>query len=662
MKSDDGKTGDDALLETARLRMDAAQTAEMPHNERAVGDLRFLVGDQWPEEERVAREAEGRPCLTINALPQYLRQVTGQVRNLNPAVRVSPADGKATKDVAEIIEGMVRHIEYACDASSVYEAAAESAAACGAGYWRLRTDYCEGDTFDQEILIERIHNPFSVFFDPMAKDPTRKDAGYCFIVEEMDKDDFEERYPEATVADITTDHRPAEFVQWRTNDTVVVAEYYWIEYDEYKIGITSDGQIVNNPPRSVRSRTVRKPKVKWAKITGDSVLEGPLDIPGRFIPVVAVTGEEFHLGEETYRSSVIRFAKDPQMLYNYSRSAAAETVSLQPKAPYLVTAKQVAGLETFWNEANHANRPYLPYNVDPAAPAPQRTTPPVSSPGLMTEIQIAAEDMKRTTGIYDAGLGAKSNETSGVAIDARKQESQNATSVYADNMVKGVVQTGHILVEWIPVIYDTRRVVRVLGEDDQEKMVVINDIMMSEQGVMPVNDVKIGKYGVKVSVGPSYSTKRQESQDGMMQFLKVVPQAAAVTADLVAGAQEWPDADRFAERIRKTLPPGIAEEDQDEPTPEQQAQKQQAMQAQQAQMQAQQAAEQIALREAEAKARKAEADAVAAEADAIKAQAEAQKAQMEMANMTGQLQTEVAQREEQAFLHGRNSMNPQPIL
>lgn len=650
----------DEILKAARKAMDEATSADLSNREAAADDLNFAIGNHWPEEVRAAREAEGKPCLTFNGLAQFIRQVTGQIRNLNPAIKVMAADGSASPDTAEVFEGLIRQIEDQSDASSVYEAATESAAACGVGHWRVRAQYADGDTFDQEIVIERIHNPFGVFWDPNAKDPTRKDARFCFIAESLHRDRFAELYPGKQAADATSDNRPAFIEHWCSNDNVTVAEYFWIEDRKHKIGMTVDGQIIRDPKPPmmfVKEREVTEPAVMWAKISGVDVLEGPVEIPCQYIPVVSVTGEEYHLGDTTFRSSVVRFAKDAQQLYNMARSAGAEIIAMQPKAPFLVTGKQIAGLESLWADANTASRPYLPYNPDERAGPPQRLSPPVPSSAILSEIQLASEDMKRTTGIYDASLGAQSNEKSGIAIRERKSESQNSTSVYADNMVKGVNHTGRILVSMIPRIYDTRRVIRILGEDDQEKQVAINDVMRTMDGEMPVNDLTVGKYDVRIGVGPNYSTKRQEASEGMFEFLRVVPGAAAITADLVAKSQDWPDAERFAERLKKGLPPGMVEQDDMPPEQAQQMQQAQQQQMQQAQMAAQMQAEAQKI-----EMRKAAAEAAEAEADAQKAAAEAQKAQMEIAQMTGQLDAAFQQRVSAEVARALQSfMQPQPM-
>ena len=616
----------DAIIKQGRERLDEAASVDRDNRDHAEGDLRFVIGEHWPDDVRAERESEGKPCLTINGMSQFVRQVTGQIRQMDPALRVIPSDNQATEEVAEIYAGLIKQIEYASDAASIYEGTAESSAACGIGHWRVLSRYSEGMTFDQELYLKRIFNPLAVFWDPMAKEPTRCDARYVFVLEEMAREAFEEAYPGKTAEDITSDHKTSTLIQWASAETVTVAEYMWIEHRKKKIGLMADGSIVENPVAAmdlVKQRTVDEPFVQWVKMTGSDILEGPKEIPSQYLPVVAVTGEEWHVGEMLYRSSVIRLAKDAQQMYNFARSSMAEVMALQPKAPYLVTAKQVAGHETFWNEANSKNRPYLPYTPDAMAPPPQRIQPPVSSQAISQEVALAADDMKRTTGIYDASLGAQSNEKSGVAIRERKMEAQVSTSVYADNMVKAINQTGKILLSMIPKVYDAQRVIRILGEDDQEKQVIINALMVNNGQIVPVNDLTVGKYDVRISVGPSYATKRQEAAEGMMAFLQAIPMAAPLVGDLIAKMQDWPEADRVAERLRKTLPPGLAEDD-DEQQPQQPDPAMQAQQQQQAQqMQAQQAAMQMEQARMDAEVRKANAQASKAEAEAVTAKAEA---------------------------------------
>ncbi len=633
----------DDILKMARSRMAEAQEADKDNSARALDDLKQLTGvGQWPDEIREEREVAGKPCITINRLPQFVRQVTGDIRRMNPAIKVSPSDNKATEDTAKIYEGLIRHIEQRSDASSVYEQAAEGAAACSIGYFRVRTDWEREDSFNQEIKIERIRNAFSVYFDPAAETPTKQDAGYVFVTEQMSADDFKKSFPKASQEDVDHDGKTDGLQHWREGSNVIIAEYFWKEPASRTLLLLADGstlfedEAADDLPQEiiVRKREVETHQVKWAKISGNDLLEGPKSIPCKYIPIVAVSGEEWDVGEEVYRSSVIRHAKDSQQLYNFFRSTSAEVVTMQPKAPYIGTIKQFENLGGYWQNANSENYAFLPYNPDEKAPGPpQRQPPPVASQGLAQEAMAASEDMKATTGIYDAALGSRSNEASGVAIRQRQMESDVSTSIYTDNMAKAIAQCGRILISMIPKVYDSARIVRILGDDDQEEQIEINGFVIENGVQIPINDLTVGSYDLRVSVGPNYSTRRQETQEGMLEFIRNVPQAAQLIGDLVAKAMDWPDAEKIADRLAKALPPGMRDQSADTPE-EQQAQAMQVQQAQ-AQAQLQQQAQMIELQKASAETREAEADA-------DKAALEVQEQQLELLVRSGQLEATIA--------------------
>ena len=628
------------ILALGRTRMAEAINADRENREDALDDLEFISGNQWTEEDRRAREADLRPTPTINRLPRFVRQVTGDIRKLNPAIKVLPADGTATPEIAKIYEGLTRQIESDCNASTVYEGAAESAAQCGIGGFRLLTEYESEDSFDQIIKIKRIHNPLSVYWDPAAREPTRADAKFVFITDQMKVEDFKTAYPKEPENDADHDGQTDGMEHWQEDGRVVVAEYIWKQGYKDTIGLMPDGSVVSDPKTEgvVRKREVERTKVMWAKISGDRVLEGPTEMPCNHIPVVAVVGEEMHIGKRIVRTSVIRHAKDPQMIYNFYAAAQTEVVSLQPKSPFLVTTKQVAGLEKFWNAANKVNRPYLPYNPDEKAGAPQRVASAIASGGIMQEMMRAEDDMKATTGIYDAALGGRSNEQSGVAIRQRQLESDVSTSIYTDNLSKAIEHCGRILVSMIPRVYDTERTLRIIGDNDQEDMVTVNRTVRGLYGDEVFNAMDAGRYDVRVTVGPNYTTRRQETAESMMQFVQAFPAAGQVAGDLIAKSMDWPEAEKLAERLKKVLPPGVISIE-DMPEDEQQA----AMQAQQQQQQVQAQQAQFAQTMQQLEARKQAAEATEAEADAQKTAVEVEATKIEVAQAQLQLALESGQ-------------------
>ena len=568
---------DAAFLTLMRERYELAVDYERENREEALDDLRFRKGDQWPDSVKTEREASGRPCLTINRSPQFIRQVTGDIRMNKPSVKVLPADSGSDPKFAEVYTGLIRHIEQASKAQNVYIRAAESSASCGMGFFRVVTEYSSDDAFDQDIRIKGIKNPFSVLFDPNAVEPTREDAKFCFVVSEIGEEEFKEKYPDANMADFESDE-PAQYLRdWYKGKKIRIAEYWCKKPVTRTLGLLDDGSTLDLTEVAdrkalpiVREREVESYKIEQYIVSGVEVLEGPHEWPGRYIPIVPVWGEEVEVGETTYRHGLIRFAKDAQRMYNYHRSAAVESIALQPKAPFVIDMRQVKGVEKYWNRANTDNLPYLPFTHVDGVPPPQRQAPPAMPAAMYQEASVAADDMKAVTGIYDAALGARSNETSGKAILARQQEGDVGTFIYIDNLANAIGYAGKILVDLIPRIYDSTRVVRVLGEDDSEEFVPINIPVQGEDGEMKLqNDISAGEYDVVVTTGPSFSTKRTEAAESMMAFMQSAPEAASMVMDLIVKNMDWPGSEELAKRFKKmAVKNGFAEPDDDTPPAE----------------------------------------------------------------------------------------------
>lgn len=562
------------LLEEARKNRDKGQDDVRRNEEEAREDLRFVAGEQWHHQDREQRRTDGRPALTINRMPQFIRQVTGDIRLNRPSIKVRPVDSGADKPLAKTLTGLIRNIEYQSKAMQAYVTAAESAARCGIGHFRIVTEFSDDSSFEQDIRIKRITDPFAVLWDPFAEEHDRSDANWVFVLSEVDIDAFKEQYPAASTEGWEKREHSHDAGLWQTKETITVAEYWRKEAVKKTLALLQDGSTVDTTDLTVQNDTIITPtgpipivrtrqvdghNVMQYIITDRDVLEGPFEWPGRDFPIVPVIGEEIHLGERVVRHGITRFAKDSQRQYNYWQTNATETMALAPKSPYIATTKQTEGHEKQWETANVKNYSVLHYNSDPDNPGqPQRNPPPDMPVAAVNLMSIAAEDMKSTTGIHDANLGARGNETSGKAISLRQNEGDVGTFVYIQNLSYAIEQAGRILIDIIPQIYDTERIVRVLGEDDSEEVVVLNQPSgkMDEEGnPIMVNDITIGRYDVVVSTGPSFSTKRLEAAESMMAFVQAFPQVAQVAGDLIVKAMDWPGADMIAERLEAANQP-----------------------------------------------------------------------------------------------------------
>lgn len=563
------------IVEEAIENIEAAWMHDRQNREEARADLRFLAGQHWTDEELAARK--GRPTLTINKLPTFVRQVANDIRQNAPSIKVVGVDEAADKETARILSGLIRSIEMRSGAEHIYSAAAYHVAACGIGHFRFKTEYVDDAVFEQDIVISRIRDPLAVYWDPASVKPDRSDAMWCAVLEQIPRATFEERYPDAKIDSLAApDSAANSSLVWLTHDDVVVAEYIKRFPIKRRLAQTIDGKtidVTDLPQASmavlpiVKMRDVDTYQVKSWMVSASEVLSGPHDWAGKWIPVVTIVGEEIPVGDVVMRSGVTRSARDPQRIYNYQWSAATEVIGQAPKSPWLVTQKMIAKFRAWWDRANVDPQPYLPYEPDDKAPglAPRREAPPAPPTAMWDAMRVASDDIKAVTGIFDASLGARGNETSGRAITARQREGDVANYHITDNLAESMAHAGRILVDLIPKIYDTERMVRILGEDDAEEFVTINQEQPDGLGgVVRLNDVSMGRFDVRVISGPGYATRRQEAADSMLQFAQAVPMAAEAFPDLIAKNLDWPGAEEIAERLKKLLEmrmPGITAED-----------------------------------------------------------------------------------------------------
>jgi hypothetical protein len=571
---------DEEILVAARRDYDRAREAWEENRTQAREDLRFArLGQQWPADMEKQRALEHRPCLTFNKMPAFIRQVVNDARQNKPSIRVHPQDSGADPRTARIINGLIRNIETSSDADVAYDTAIEHAVGQGFGFWRINTIYSSENGFEQDIVVERITNPFTVLGDPRSTAADSSDWNLAFVITTLSRDAFEREYPDAERVDWEADFRACP--DWLDGDQVIVAEYWVREKVRREIVALSDGSVVEtgelakDPARFAGLEIVGSPReveawrVRQHILTGAELLK-TVDWAGQYIPIVPVYGDEVidEDGRRHFRS-LIRDAKSAQQMFNYWRTTTTELIALAPKAPY-IGPKGTFDADPNWQTANSQSHPYLEYENKGAAPQRQ---PFAGVPaGALQEALNAADDMKSIIGIYDASLGARSNETSGRAILARQREGDVSTFHFIDNLSRAIRHGGRILLDLIPRVYTTERIVRVLGEDLAPTTARIAPTGVpftpavpvpgqsgqpgaGADGLDAVYDLTVGKYDLTVAAGPSFTTRREEAALQMEAFIQKAPQAAMIIGDLYAKSLDWPGADEIAERLKRMVPP-----------------------------------------------------------------------------------------------------------
>jgi len=567
-------TGDrNPIIRECQEALRIAVEAETQNRAEALNDLKFAAGYQWPAMIQTARELEHRPCLVINKTDSFVRQAVNNMREQRPRFKVHAVSDGANEKVADVIAGLMRHIQVKSRADVAYDTGADMQVRIGWGYWRVAARYVREDSFDQELYVQRVRNPFTVYFDPSSNEPDGRDAEWCIITDRMKKKKFERKYPKAKWVDLRNLGAGDDLHEWAGEDEVRVAEYWKVEKTPDVLCMLSNGtvryksQIKANDLEAAgltisHERDSVRRRVMWYKVTALEVLD-EREWPGHWIPVIPVYGAEYEIEGKVIRYGMVRGLQDPQRMYNYWRTSETEVVALAPKAPWVVAEGQVEGYENEWDNANNRSYSRLTYKpvVNEGTPVP----PPIrQQPQGMPEAQVnaamgASEDMKAVAGMFDPSLGAPGQETSGVMVQRRQQQSDKSNFHFYDNLCRSVSFTGEVILDLIPHYYDTQRVIRIIGEDGVPDSVTLNQKVRDPetQAIQKVlNDVTVGEYDVVIDTGPGYQTKREEASDNMLGLLATPlgEKIAATADDIIVRQFDWPGADQIADRLAAANP------------------------------------------------------------------------------------------------------------
>lgn len=639
------------MRETYQLDVDA----DDDNRKAALEDKKFVAGEQW--DPIVLQQRAGLPCLTINTLPQFTAQLVGDWRQNRVAVKVLPSES-GDKAVADIRSDLIRAIEAQSRAPRVYDSAFESMVQCGDGAFRVAVRYANEDVFDQEITLEPIDDALSVVWDRLSIDPTGKDATHCFVDDLIPLKEFNKLWPNSDPSTLN-DKKFYDSIAndgWCDRGAVKVTEHWRIIERKKMLVMFEDGSmhtlytedseeddIVKEQLAALQEMhgkiiKTRMSPCRYAQmhlVTGFKILAGPYEWKMSRLPIIRMSGRIVSIGDRRMRYGLVRFMKDAARLRNFWRSVNAEQLGYAPKAQWMATEAAVEGREDTIRKAHMTRDPLLIFNDDAVfGQNVQRVDPPQIQMALMQESQINSQDLKDVTGIHDASLGIKSNETSGRAIMARQREGDVASLTYYDNGNAAVLEAGDVINQLIGQIYDGTRIVRIIGEDEAAKMVTVNDPMNPESP-----NLATGKYDVTITTGASYTTRRVEAAEAMMEAVQVFPQMMEVAGDLVAKAQDWPGAEELAERLRKTIPPQLLSQKEREEMGQQgpdvnaimqqQAQMQEAVQKGMEQLQKLEAENAVLKAKTDIEARKLEIEEFKAETDRIKVMGDFAKADEE---------------------------------
>jgi hypothetical protein len=580
-----GDTDGDARITEAIEFLRQAAEADTTNRAEALDDVKFAAGDQWPVEIQNSRNLEARPCLTINKIDAYVRQICNQQRQQRPRIKCQGMNNETDAKMAEMITGICRHVEVNSNADHAYDTAFDFAVRMGWGYWRVTTDYVRPDSFDQEIYIKPIENPFTVYFDPNSTAPDGSDAEKALVTVVMAKENFRKMYPDADDGGSFSARGTGDSnSEWVTKNDIRIAEYFYTRIESTYLVLLSDGTTAYEdelPNAEVmdmagvyevsKRKTFRK-TIKWCKVTAMEVLEEGT-WAGKYIPIVPTYGQQCVVDNKRKKFGLVRMAKDPQRMYNFWQTSMTESVALAPRAKWIMAEGQDENHEAEWASANNTSYAYLRYKQTDIngvqAPPPIRQVPEQPPAAIMAAAQSITMDLQAVVGIVDPNQ-LPSGNISGKALQGQQQQIDMTNFHYYDNLTRSIAHTGRIILDLIPKIYSAERVMRIIGDDGKPELTTINQKtgQMDENGIeMILNDVTVGEYDVVMDTGPGYNTKRQEAVDSMMSLLAADPALMQQAGDLIFRNMDFPGADVIADRLASVNP--LAQIDEKSPIPPQ---------------------------------------------------------------------------------------------
>lgn len=654
------REGDDATFVKEVVDLYGKDIDAERHNiDPARQDNQFVLGYQWDRNVRIKRERLNKPVLTVNRFPAFVAQFIGAWLQSDTTIRVQPIQG-ASKDVAEIRQGLIRATTRTREAKHALNVAMTNAYICGIGNFKVALREAKNDVFLSDMTLETIDDPFGVIWDRASRDPTGSDAQHCYVTEYMTKSDFKKTYPKAGpdsgwVSD-ELDSTVMTMHGLEIEDMVRVCHFWQMREEPVVLGLEAEtGDVIDltNVPEGDRigmvapdnngdpmiRKTVR-PYAECHVVTSTQILEGPYRLNISRLPVFRVEGWAIQEAGVRYRWGFVRNAKDPQRFHNYWRSILAEELQKSVSTKWLLD--NAGGKNQYADQFRNAHRSddgVLFWDSQGAGQAPQQFSPPPTNAALLTEASMTVQDIKDVTNKHEASLGITSNEVSGRAIAARQQVSELGDVIYTENMNAALAEAGRVMNELIPVVYDTARTVKLIGNDDQDVFQEINGMAGDA-----TPDITVGKYEITYSTGPAFATKRQEAVDVITTLMNTMPQVGNVVADILVRNLDIPGSEEIEERLASMLPPGVVNPERlparrREQVAQQQAQQQQEQKRQQqiADMQAQAQIAKLQAEVAELSARAARQEAQAANEDSrvgtdrFEAEVKAQKLEIDAA-------------------------------
>jgi hypothetical protein len=576
--------------------------------EEASIDVRYVAGDPWDKQDRLKREEAGRPCISLDELNQYLNQYNNTLRQNKRAIQVIPKGSGAKDEDATRRENIIRGIENESNAQEAYITMAENAAARSYGYLLLGTAYRDdakdGDDadermFEQKITIQRVANPDMILLNPGFEKADASDVEDGFVLKRIKRSEFARKYPGADKQSFTADDMK-QAKDWISEKDLQIAEFWKIhktpkklllvrtmqDGNELLLPVWADDLEGRKPTKAevARERMVDIKDVIEYVTNGLEILD---EIPwaGSRIPIISCFGKELWVDEGSGGKrrllSMIRLARDPQMLFAYMCTQEAEEAKMTPKSPFMGAKGQFESARQSWELILEQPFAFIEYDtvLDSGGEA---AGPPARLPWTpnFEAYEVAKDSIRRSIqaamGISPLPTAAqRDSEKSGIALERISTQESIGSFHFTDNFDRALQNLGWQVNELITPIYDTQREVPIMKADgkaatlqlvgnsshplDDDGSYEVQGLPQNDDG-SPIEHLHTGKgdFDVTISTGPSYQSQREQASDFVDHLIENWQQLAippAIAIKILALGVKLKDVGPIGEAIQELLDP-----------------------------------------------------------------------------------------------------------
>lgn len=548
--------------------LEEAQDADKDNREAVREAHAFLNKRDGQWEPEVWSKRRGQPRYTFDKCNPIVNQIAGAIKKADFDIKIRPAGGDASKETAELFDGIIRNIETTSNASTIYSRAGRNMVAAGVDGWMVVQKWADAESFDQELAIEYIPNFWdSVFFDTNSQMPDRSDAEWAHKLTAMSKRAYEEKYPEGSGTSVGQGKSFSTY--YNKPDQVIVGEYYWIKQTTKTLVQMSNGAVYVEDEEfakvadelaalgvTEKSRRTRPARSVWLRhYDGSGWLDEAQETVFEWIPLIPAYANFNIVDNKIIYHGVIEKLLDAQRVHNYVMSRYVGDVALSPKPKLWMTPEQAAGHTQKLATMNTNNDPVALYNHIEGQQPPYRDGGALPSPALSELSAITTTAITQASGLFASNMGDNPSLQSGVAIEQLQERGDTGTIDYFQSLEVAICHTAKIIVNAIPKVYDSERLVRILYEDGTHDMLTLNNVVTDQQTGEPVvlNDVSKGRYDVTCSAGKSFSSRRQESVAAILEMAQVDPTIIQEGSDVLLKNAGAAGLDIIAERKRASL-------------------------------------------------------------------------------------------------------------